>query len=171
MLDLLMHPVVTTSLCVAAFAMLLVWYFWSTGKVRRNLLISERSKFAEYKEDMQHKLSMQDDFIARQKVISDEYGAEAHEWKQKYEELESTAYSVTDKLEENLHSFREETRGLKYKNEIIQALISGLVQSHNIKRPKLTSILNNLPDRLQDAKKFENILASIMREANKDERL
>ncbi|XOB63895.1 hypothetical protein ACMC5R_07290 [Deferribacteres bacterium DY0037] len=168
MLELLMHPLVTTSIGVALIATVMAWYFWSVGKDRKMLFQKEK---AELNEEMKRQVSMRNDVIDRLTVHNDKHKAEANEWKQKYEELEVTALSVSDKFEENLNSFREEIRGLKYKNEVLQALISGVVQSHNIKRPKLASILNNLPERLQDTKKFEKILASVLREANKDERL
>lgn len=168
MLEFLMHPIVTTSIGMALLATVMAWYFLSIGKDRKRLFEKER---AELNKKIQHQISMRNDVIDRLSVHKDKYGAEAHKWKKKYEDLESTAYSVTDKLEEKLDGCREEIRGLKYKNEVLQALVSGVVQAHKIKRPKLTSILNNLPDRLQDTKKFEKILASILKEANKDERL
>jgi flagellar biosynthesis component FlhA len=168
MLEFMMHPIVTTSIGVALIATVMAWYFWSVGKDRKILFEKER---AELNKEMQHQMSMRNDVIDRLTVHNDKHKAEANEWKQEYEELEVTALSVSDKFEENLNNYREEIRGLKYKNEVLQALVSGVVQSHSIKRPKLASILNNLPERLHDTKKFENILSAILREANKDERL
>jgi len=171
MIQMIMHPLVVALAGVAASSMVFAWYFWSVGNDRKKILSRERAKFSEYKEDVNHKLSMRDDVIERLTLAKDKYEAQANSWKEKYEELEGTAYSVTDKLEANIEGFKEEITGLKYKNEVLQSLVSNVVMSYNIKRPKLASIINRLPERLHDAKKFEKILSFIMKEANKNERL
>lgn len=171
MIQVMMHPLFVALAGVAVLAIVLCFFFWSAASLRKNLLIELRKKLKEQEDDANFRSSMRNELIEKLTLAKDKYGAEAHKWKEQYENMESTAHAITEKLEENIENYKEEIKGLKYKNEVLTVLASDLIAAYKIKRPKITAILNNLPERLHDPKKLEKVVSAILKEVNYDERL